>query len=228
MKRPKKTLVSRSASSFNEEVSQTLSISANDGAMVHTLTTSLPSYNSRGEPQKLYEFIHKHDDFFDVAELIPSLVLVLALAKLNGPAYLWWHNHISKYSKSDEGCMRTWEDLKKGLIAAFIPLESEIVLLNQLKTLRQNSMTVTDFNAKFNQLMMQVDLCPMEEISYYLDSLQKEICKAVEANLLNIIDIESLKLAALRQDRIENPQQHKNVVAEESAFTSDMTKHEWC
>ena len=82
-------------------------------------------------------------------------------------------------------------------------------------------MTVTDFNAKFNQLRMQVDLHPMEEISYYLNSLQKEICKAVEANPLNIIDIESLKLAALHQDRIENPQQHKNVVAEESAFASD-------
>ena len=68
--------MSRSASSFNEEVSQTLSISANDGAMVHTLTTSLPMYNGRGEPQKLYEFIQKHDDFFDVAEFTPSLVLV--------------------------------------------------------------------------------------------------------------------------------------------------------
>ena len=196
-------------------------------SMVCTLTTSLPSYNVRGEPQKLYEFIQKHDDFFKVADLTPSLVLVLTLAKLNGPAYLWWHDHISKYLKSDEKCIRMWEDLKKGLIAAFIPLESEIVLLTQLKTLRQNSMMVTDFNAKFNQLMMQVNLGPMEEISYYLDSLQKDICKAVEANPLNIIDIESLKLAALHQDRIENPQQCKNVVAEESAFASDamMIRH---
>src|ERR1035438_2862444 len=129
-------------------MSQTLSISANDSAMVHTLTTSLPMYDSRGEPQKLYEFIQKHDDFFNVVELTPSLVLVLALAKLNGPAYLWWCNHISKYLKSEEGHIRTWEDLKKGLIATFIPPESEIVLLTQLKTLRQNSMTVTDYNAR--------------------------------------------------------------------------------
>ena len=56
-KRPKKILVSRSASSFNKEISQTSSISANDSVMVRTLTTSLPMYNSRGEPQKLYEFI---------------------------------------------------------------------------------------------------------------------------------------------------------------------------
>src|ERR1035438_9537491 len=165
VKRPKKTFVSRSASSFNEETSQTSSISANDSAMVCMLTSSLPTYDSRGEPQKLYEFIQKHDDFFNVVELTPSLVLVLALAKLNGPAYLWWCDHISKYLKSDEGRMKMWEDLKKGLVATFIPLESEIVLLNQLKTLRQNSMMVTDFNAKFNQLTMQVDLCPMEEIS---------------------------------------------------------------
>ena len=57
-----------------------------------------------------------------------------------------------------------WEDLKKGLVASFIPPESEIVLLNQLKTLRQNSMTVTDFNAKFNQLTMPVDLHPMDKV----------------------------------------------------------------
>src|ERR1035438_9801844 len=74
VKRPKKTLVSRSTSSFYEETSQTSSISANDSAMVCTLTTSLPMYNGRGEPQKLYEFIQKHNDFFDVADCTPSLV----------------------------------------------------------------------------------------------------------------------------------------------------------
>src|ERR1035438_4817817 len=37
VKRPKKTLVSRSASSFSEEASHTSSISANDSAMVHML-----------------------------------------------------------------------------------------------------------------------------------------------------------------------------------------------
>ena len=83
-------------------------------------------------------------------------------------------------------------------------------------------MSVSDFNAKFNQLMMQVDdLCPMEEILYYLEGLCKEICKAVKTNLMNIRDIDSLKLAALCQDRVENPQQrNKNVVAEESTLAS--------
>ena len=68
-------------------------------------------------------------------------------------------------------------------------------------------MSVLDYNAKFNQLTMQVDLQPMEEVLYYLDGLRKEIRKAIEANPLNIGDIKALKLAALRQDRIENPQQ---------------------
>lgn len=44
----------------------------------------------------------------------------------------------------------------------------------------------------------------MEEISYYLNRLWEEIHKAVEVNPPNIIDIESLKFAALLQDRIEN------------------------
>jgi len=70
--------------------------------------------------------------------------------------------------------------------------------------------------------MMQVDLHPMKEVSHYLDGLRKDICKAIESNPMNISDIKALKLAALCQDRIENPQQHtKNVVAEESAFTND-------
>lgn len=153
-KRSKKTPLSRSTSLFNEEASQISSISANDAPMVCTLTTSLPSYNSRAEPQKLYDFIQKDDDFFKVAELTPSLVLVLALAKLTGPAYLWWHNHTSKFWKTHEGHKRMWEDVKKGLVATFIPLESEIIILTQFKTLRQNSITVTNFNKKFNQLTM--------------------------------------------------------------------------
>src|SRR5277367_2882430 len=86
-------------------------------------------------------------------------------------------------------------------------------------------MLVSNYTAKFNQLMMQVVLHPMEEVSYYLDSLRKEIRKAIEANPLNFSDIKALKLAALHQDHIDNPQQHKSVVAEESAFTNDTTKH---
>ena len=105
----------------------------------------------------------------------------------------------------------------------FISPESEIAILKQLRDLQQNNMSVSDFNAKFDQLMMQVDdLSPMEEILYYIEGLHKEICKAVEMNPMNIRDIDSLKLAALHQDRVENPQQrNKNVVAEETAFTSD-------
>ena len=95
--------MSRSTSSTNEEALQISSNSANDGAMVHSLTSSLPTYDSRGEPQKLYEFIQKHNDFFEGADLTPSMVLVSALAKLSSPTYLWWHAHISKYSKMHEG-----------------------------------------------------------------------------------------------------------------------------
>jgi len=72
----------------------------------------------------------------------------------------------------------------------------------QLKTLRQNSMTVTNFDAKFNQLTMQVDLYPMEEILYYLGSIQKRSVSSL-SNPLYIIDIGSLNLAALHQDKIE-------------------------
>ena len=93
----------RSTPSIHEEESQVSTSSVNDGAMVHTLTSSLPTYDGRGEPQKLHEFIQKHDDFFEVADLKLSLVLALTLAKLSGPTYLWWHDHISKYAKNDKG-----------------------------------------------------------------------------------------------------------------------------
>src|ERR1035438_8031853 len=124
----------------------------------------------------------------------------------------------------DEGCIQTWEDLREGLVAVFILPESEIALLKQLKALQQNSTSVSDYNARFNQLMMQVDLHPMEEVSYYLAGLRKDIGKAIESNPMNISDIKALKLAALCQDRIENSQQcTKNVLAEESAFTNNTT-----
>src|SRR5271170_7466484 len=65
----------------------------------------------------------------------------------------------------------------------------------------------------------------MEEVSYYFDSLRKEIRKAIEANSLNFGDIKALKLAALHQDHIENPHQHnRSVVAQESAFVNDTMK----
>jgi hypothetical protein len=88
MRRPKNTPVSRGNSSVNEKVLQMLNILPNDGAMVCTLTSSLPNYNGRGKPQKVYKFIQKHDDFFMVADLTPYLGLVLALAKLSGSVYL--------------------------------------------------------------------------------------------------------------------------------------------
>ena len=155
---PKKSLVTKRTSSNSEEASQSSNGSVNDSAIMHTLTGILPTYDGRGEPQKLHEFIQKHDNFFTVANLSPALVLVLASSKLMGPVYLWGCNHISKYDIDNEECIGMWDELKEELKVMFILPESEIAILAQLKSLTQNTMSVSDYNSKFTQLTMQVFL----------------------------------------------------------------------
>ena len=77
--------------------------SAAGGILLKNLMVTSPTYDGRGDTNKLFEFIQKHDSIFIVAEFNPSLELSTTISRLTGSASLWWHDHTSKYSEVKEG-----------------------------------------------------------------------------------------------------------------------------
>jgi hypothetical protein len=190
-----------------------------NGTVLKDLMSTLPKYDGQGDVQELYDFIQKHDNFFNVAGLSPSLELMTATSRLTGMANLWWTDHNVKNQWNSPSRIRTWSEFKGAVMKMFAPPEHEMAVLSQLKTLNQAYMSITEYNAKFTQLTIQIPkLRSVEEIHYYLERLQKDVRRAVESNRDNLVHITTLKIAALPQDRIDNPEQRTLRSAGESAL----------
>ena len=83
--------------------------SVGDEIILKTLIGTLPQYDGWTDIQKLFEFIQKHDELFELVELNPSIELTAAISKLTGSAYLWWWDHTKRHPKDSPSRIKTWK-----------------------------------------------------------------------------------------------------------------------
>src|SRR5208337_1075253 len=88
-------------------------------ALIH----QIPDYNGiRGVP-KLLEFIDKFESYHEKCELSPSLELQFTVSKLTRDTLIWWRQHKREFPSTMCEQIKTFEELKKGLLDQFAPPE---------------------------------------------------------------------------------------------------------
>lgn len=171
-----------------------------------TMSSQLPQYDGKGTIQRLLEFVEKMDSYFDIAELPPITELNIAVTRLTGTANLFWREHKSKFPKDTKGRFRTWKELKEGLMKFFAPPDNERMVFEKLRYLNQGKLSVSDYVENFTYLTMQLPgLREQDAINFFLSGLRQDIRQMIESNTMNLTDISTMKLAAIRQERILNP-----------------------
>ena len=84
---------------------------------------------------------------------------------------------------------------------------------------------ILEYNERFNQLTMQISKLPQNvEIAFYIKGLDKDLRRAIETNQNNLKDIDTVQLAALRQDQIDNPSQKKSGCSDSALTSTTSTK----
>src|SRR5271169_1923780 len=135
----------------------------------------IPDYNWIGGVPKLLEFVDKFKSYHEECELSPSLELQFAASKLTRDALIWWHQHKREFPSTSCERIKTFEELKEGLLDQFAPPEYCTSIRAKLRILRQTR-TVREYNASFTWLVQQLPMVSFEEVSYdYLQGLREEV-----------------------------------------------------
>ena len=164
-------------------------------------------YLGTGGTQKLFGYIESFEVFLSNAENLPQQAEVtLAASKFNGDAIMWWREHKINNPTESGKRIRTWEQLKNGLIQAFAPPEHARAIRDKLRTIKQKG-TISEYNAAFSKLTAQLPNVTYEEAEYdYLQGLKPEIRALLRTKDLHgelISDIRTLMNACLKLDSHE-------------------------
>jgi hypothetical protein len=203
---------------------------ASVSSAIKQLGMAVPNYvGDVSKPQALFEYIHKLESYFRVAELPPLMEVLVAASKFTHTADLWWRTCNIEADAGASKLPKTWHELKQALIKYFTPAEHATTIRLKIHQLKQHG-SIVNYNNAFNQLVMQVPTMSQDDRKFlYLQGLQKPIYSAVVTNAENMDTLATLQLAAIRQEQLQltaerTPVLRAKSVAVEVNATASTTK----
>ena len=120
----------------------------------------------------------------------------LVAIKIRKNASFWWENLERQRQRDDKKKIETWEKMKKELKRNYLPFHYRQDIFLKIQNLKQQNLTVEEYSAEFENLMIQGDLQEAEEqsIARYLAGLRFEISKTVQLQPYNTLQ-DVIKLA---------------------------------
>ncbi len=112
----------------------------------------IPDYNGIRGVLKLLKFVDKFESYCEECKLSSSLELQFAASKLTGDALIWWRQHKREFPSTLHERIKTFEELKEGLLDQFAPPEYCTSIHAKLWALKQIG-TRREYNASFTQLV---------------------------------------------------------------------------
>ena len=107
------------------------------------LMRQIPDYNGNGGVPKLLEFADKFETFREESDLSTTVELQFATSKLVGDALIWWRQHKREFPSTSSQRIKTFNDLKQGLLEQFTPPEYTTAIRAKLWNLKQTG-TIRD------------------------------------------------------------------------------------
>ncbi|PKI58170.1 hypothetical protein CRG98_021428, partial [Punica granatum] len=90
---------------------------------------------------------------------------------------VWWENLKRRREREGKRRIVTWEKMKRELKKKFLPASYKQDIFSRLYNFKQEELTVEEYTAEFEHLMMKCDIVEPEEqiIARYLSGLRSEI-----------------------------------------------------
>ncbi|XP_031402539.1 uncharacterized protein LOC116212098 [Punica granatum] len=95
---------------------------------------------------------------------------------------VWWENLKRRREREGKRRIVTWEKIKRELKKKFLPASYKQDIFSRLYNFKQEELTVEEYTAEFEHLMMKCDIVEPEEqtIARYLGGLRSEIRNVVQ------------------------------------------------
>ena len=85
---------------------------------------------------------------------MPTDMVHLAVSRLEGDAFIWWHQLTYRGEDYELGKL-AWSDFKSELVDAFVDIDHELKLRRKLASLRQQS-SVANYVKQFRQTILEL------------------------------------------------------------------------
>ncbi|PKI68935.1 hypothetical protein CRG98_010671 [Punica granatum] len=137
----------------------------------------IPDFEGQMHPEDFIDRLATVERVFDFKNISEEKNVKLVAIKLKKHASVWWEN--LKRLREREGKRRivTWEKMKRELKKKFLPASYKQDIFSGLYNFKQKELTVEEYTAEFEHLMMKCDIMEPEEqtIARYLSGLRSEI-----------------------------------------------------
>ena len=164
----------------------------------------IPEFEGRMHADDFLDWLNTVERVFEYYDPPKRQKVKLVAIKMRKNASFWWENLKRQRQRDDKKKIETWEKMKKELKRKYLPFHYRQDIFLKIQNLKQQNLTVEEYSAEFENLMIKGDLQEAEEqsIARYLAGLRFDISKTVQLrpyNTLQDVIKLALKVEALRK-----------------------------
>ena len=164
----------------------------------------IPEFEGRMHADDFLDWLNTVERVFEYYDPPKRQKVKLVAIKMRKNASFWWENLKRQRQRDDKKKIETWEKMKKELKRKYLPFHYRQDIFLKIQNLKQQNLTVEEYSAEFENLMIKGDLQEAEEqsIARYLSGLRFKISKTVQLQpyntLQDVINL-ALKVEALNK-----------------------------
>ena len=156
----------------------------------------IPEFEGRMHADDFLDWLNTVERVFEYYDPLERQKVKLVAIKMRKNASFWWENLKRQRQRDDKKKIETWEKMKKELKRKYLPFHYRQDIFLKIQNLKQQNLTVEEYSAEFENLIIKGDLQEAEEqsIARYLSGLRFEISKTVQLQPYNTLQ-DVIKLA---------------------------------
>ncbi|KAK8923695.1 hypothetical protein KSP39_PZI019139 [Platanthera zijinensis] len=149
-----------------------------------------PSFDGRLDPKAFSDWLLDMDHYFEWYDMSDERCVRFAKMKLVGQAKVFWIS-VERALERD-GCypITRWDEMKERLKEKYLPASYRGQLFEQLQNLRQGTLTVAEYMARFDELIVRSDVSeePIATASRFKAGLRADIRRELIPHRLETVD----------------------------------------
>ncbi|KAH7865207.1 hypothetical protein Vadar_003673 [Vaccinium darrowii] len=144
-----------------------------------------PSFDGSLDPSVFIDWLHSLEDYFDWCGMTDEKKVLFAKMKLVGSAKVYLQGVQRDQTLLGEAQFTRWDDMRLKLKEKYLPTSHRKQLMNQWLNLKQGSLSVGDYIAQFEVLMLRCEVHeePWIRITRFINGLRSDYHKDINMHL---------------------------------------------
>ncbi|KAK8951621.1 hypothetical protein KSP39_PZI004098 [Platanthera zijinensis] len=149
-----------------------------------------PSFDGRLDPKAFSDWLLDMDHYFEWYDMSDERCVRFAKMKLTGQAKVFWISVERALGRDGYYPIARWDEMKERLKEKYLPASYRDQLFEQLQNLRQGSLTVAEYMARFDELIVRSDISeePIATASRFKAGLRADIRRELIPHRLETVE----------------------------------------